>query len=247
MNSDSGSTPEGASALTQAYRRLGTMVLVDRKLVDVLTEIVETARDLVPGAVSVSVTLIEGQYLHTAAHSGELSLLLDERQYRIGYGPCLDASRSGTELHVRDMAHETRWPEYTPGAAAAGAASSLSIPLPVQGRVVGALNIYGAERNAFPESAIEIARAVASFAGAAVVNAMVLEFSQATAMQMQEAMASRAAIEQAKGLLMGQRRCSAEDAFDILRRISQDTNRKLRDVAQDLLATAAGPGDVPDQ
>jgi GAF domain-containing protein len=231
---------DDGDALARAYYRLGTMVLVDRKLDDVLGEVVDTARELVPGAVSVSVTLVDGEVAWTAAHAGELSLLLDERQYRRGHGPCLDAARSGTELHLRDMANETRWPDYTPGAAAAGAACSLSIPLPVQDRVVGALNLYGAVRNAFSEDAIEVARAVASFAAAAVVNATVLESSQATALQMQQAMASRAVIEQAKGLLMGQRRCTAEEAFELLRQLSQDTGRKLREIAKILLDTAQG-------
>jgi AmiR/NasT family two-component response regulator len=58
--------------------------------------------------------------------------------------------------------------------------------------------------------------------------------------QLQQAMQSRAVIEQAKGILMGQRRCSARDAFDILVRLSQATNRKLRDVAQALVEDATG-------
>ncbi|MCU1689983.1 MAG: hypothetical protein JWN20_1911 [Jatrophihabitantaceae bacterium] len=234
----------GRDALARAYFRLGTMVLVDRTLPDVLNEVAVAAAQLIAGATAVSVTLVEGDEGRTAAHVGELALVLDERQYEQGRGPCLDASRSGTELHLRDMANETRWPDYTPGAVAAGAACSVSIPLPVQGRVVGALNIYGSARNAFTEEAMGIARAVASFAAAAVVNATVIEASQATAMQMQEAMASRAVIEQAKGLLMGQRRCTADDAFELLRRLSQDTNRKLRDVAEAVVSMATDP-DAP--
>ncbi len=52
---------------------------------------------------------------------------------------------------------------------------------------------------------------------------------------MSKAMDSRAVIEQAKGILMGERRCSADDAFAILTKISQDANRKLRDVATALV------------
>jgi transcriptional regulator with GAF, ATPase, and Fis domain len=231
-----------ADALHRAYHRLATMVLGDRKMEDVLGEILHTATELIPAAASASVTLVEGDRGHTAAHLGELALQLDERQYERGHGPCLECGLSGSELHIRDMEHETRWPDYTPVAAAAGAAWSVSVPLPIQERVVGALNLYGTVRGTFPEGALDLARAVSAVAAAAVVNTTVLHSSQAMAMQMQEAMASRAVIEQAKGLLMGQRRCDADEAFDILRRLSQDTNRKLRDVAKALIDTAAPGG-----
>ncbi|MCW2602532.1 MAG: hypothetical protein JWN61_667 [Pseudonocardiales bacterium] len=230
---------------TLALSQLASVLLVDMQLDEVLARVADIAKRAIPRAAEVSITLIDGEDAETAAYTGALALELDERQYRTGHGPCLDASRTGRELHIQDMTTETRWPDYTPKAAQAGALSSLSLPLPVGDDVIGALNIYGAQRSAFGEPDADIARVFAGHAAVALHNGRVYAASTALAAQMKQAMESRAVIEQAKGILMGQRRCSDDEAFQLLRRISQDTNRKLRDVAQALVDTAVRPAGPP--
>ena len=119
--------------------------------------------------------------------------------------------------------------------------SSLSIPLPVQETVTGALNIYSRTPHAFDEQTLEMATAFAGYAAVAVANAQLYETAAALASQMQQAMESRAVIEQAKGLIMGQRRCTPEEAFQLLTQASSRSNRKLRDVAADLIASTQRP------
>jgi hypothetical protein len=120
--------------------------------------------------------------------------------------------------------------------------SSLSIGLPIQGSVVGALNVYGGPANAFDAAAITVAERFASYAAVALANAHLYDSATTLAEQMQQAMRSRAVIEQAKGIIMGERRCSPEEAFALLSKASQDSNLKVREVAEALVAKAVQGG-----
>jgi GAF domain-containing protein len=119
-----------------------------------------------------------------------------------------------------------------------GVRSSLSVPLPYQGASIGALNVYSTEPEAFAsteslDAGLQVAEAVA----VAVVNADAHAQVREQARNMRIAMDSRAVIEQAKGVLMAQRHVDADQAFDILREASQRYNRKLRDIAQGIVAS----------
>jgi GAF domain-containing protein len=151
----------------------------------------------------------------------------------------MDAGRGGVVLRVDDMRTETRWPDYVARVADTGVRSSLSVPLPYQGSTIGALNIYSSRTTAFatPESlaaGLEVAETIA----VAVANADALWQLSEQARNMRLAMESRATIEQAKGVLMAQHHCTADEAFEMLVKLSQQSNRKLREVAQALVDSA---------
>jgi GAF domain-containing protein len=222
----------------ELLRALSRVVLADRTLEEVLGEITDVARRNIPGTDASSITLIRGDRGFTAAHSGEMALAADELQYAKGYGPCLDAGRGNVILRVDDMRTETRWPDYAAKVQAEGVRSSLSVPLPYQGTSIGALNNYATEPDAFatPESvaaALEVAEAIA----VVVLNADAHAQLGEQAHNMRLAMDSRAVIEQAKGVLMAQRHLDADQAFEVLREASQRYNRKLRDIAQGIVAS----------
>ncbi len=96
----------------------------------------------------------------------------------------------------------------------------------------GALNLYAIEADAFDDEARELAAAFASYAAVAVHNMHLYESTRELAEHLDIAMRSRAVIEQAKGILMSQRRCNATQAFNLLAAASQRSNRRLRDIAQ---------------
>lgn len=221
---------------THALAELAKIDLRSNDLDQVLQRIAELAQKTLPGAEEVSVSLIGGTGSGVSpAFTGPMAIKADELQFAGSTGPCVDAAQGGQPVIVEDMASERRWPDYVPRAMEAGVASSLSMPLPVQEAVTGALNIYATRPHAFDEESVEAAEAFAGYAAVAVANAQLYETSAALVRQMQEAMASRAVIEQAKGLIMGQRRCSADEAFQLLVTASSGSNRKLRDVAQELV------------
>jgi GAF domain-containing protein len=136
------------------------------------------------------------------------------------------------------MRTEARWPDYVPRVAEQGVRSSLSVPLPFQGISIGALNNYSTEVSAFatPQS-LEAGLDVAEVVAVAVANATAHADLGEQARHMRAAMDSRAVIEQAKGVLMAQRQIDADQAFEVLRAASQRYNRKLRDIAQGIVAS----------
>ena len=222
-----------------AFAELAKITLVDHSLDRVMDKIAALAKSTLGLNGEVSVTLVERGEPSTIASTGPLAVALDERQYDRGYGPCLDCIDGGEPLIVHDMATEERWPDWAKSAADLGAGSSMSIPVPLQREVLAALNIYSVEHDAFDDGAVELATTFAAYAGVALANMHLYEAQGQVAEQLQQAMQSRAVIEQAKGILMGERRCTAQQAFDVLVRLSQDTNRKLRDVAEMLVAEAS--------
>jgi GAF domain-containing protein len=223
---------------TEAFAELGRIKLSETDLDGVLATVARLAKRSVPGSDEVSVTLIRGRSAHTAAFTGDLALALDECQYENGHGPCLDAAASAATFSVPRMSDERRWPQWTGQAIEAGVHSSLSIGLPVHHEVAGALNIYATKPEAFDDHAVILAQTFAGYAAVALANAHLYDTQATFAQHMQAAMESRAVIEQAKGIIMGERRCSPEEAFTILTNVSQDANRRLRDVASALVARA---------
>jgi GAF domain-containing protein len=229
--------------MDDVLRALAGVILRDRDLPDILGEITGIATKAIPGAEATSITLVRDDRGFTAAHDGQLALDADELQYARGYGPCLDAGRTGLLMHVRDMTTEDRWPDYAAAVVPKGVMSSLSVPLPFQGAMIGALNVYAKHQDAFDETSERLGTEVASFVAVAVVNAESYAATADLAQQMQQAMASRSVIDMAKGILMAQNRCTPDEAFTMLSHASQRSNRKLRDIAAAIVQTQSGGSD----
>lgn len=224
--------------LRAAYSELARIDFAGHDLPAVLGRVAELAKGALVRTGEVSVTLLRADRPYTAASTGPVARELDETQYAHGHGPCLDAAVSGQLLHIPDMAVETRWPAYAPVAAARGVASSVSVGLPIQEAVLGALNLYETRAECFDAAALEVVADFAAYAAVAAANAQLYSDAASQARQMHEAMEHRAVIEQAKGIIMGDRRCGPEEAFDILRQLSNTSNRKLREVALALVSEA---------
>lgn len=213
--------------------------LGDLTLDDTLSRLVEIAKEAMPETAAASITLVRGERPFTAAYTGELAFVADEMQYERGYGPCVDAGLSNTVLMVEDMRTETRWPDYAENVVPKGVLSSLSVPLPIITEVVGGLNLYSTEPSSWPD--LDIALELAGYVAVAIANAVTHQEAAKLAADMQAAMASRAVIEQAKGVIMAQNRCDADTAFTILRQASMGRNVKLRDLASSLVTGISTP------
>jgi GAF domain-containing protein len=229
-------TPQHSTDPTSPFTALGRIKLGETDLDGVLARVADLAGHAIPGAADVSVTLFRGRTPYTAAFTGDVALELDTWQYVRGRGPCLEAAVDKTTVRVPDMADEPRWPDWAAHAVSLGARSSLSIGLPIQEQVTGALNVYGAQP--LEDEAVRLAETFAGYAAVAMANAHLYDTTANLAQHMQAAMESRAVIEQAKGIIMGERRCTAAEAFDVLTKVSQNSNRKVRDVAAALVERA---------
>ncbi|MFC3688747.1 GAF and ANTAR domain-containing protein [Aquipuribacter hungaricus] len=219
-----------------AHLELHQVVVGSESLTQVLDRVAHLATRAVPDVDEVSVTFVEEGRGRTVVFTGQLAVQLDERQYADGFGPCLDAAATGRIVQVPDTANDSSYPDFAGQAVRSGVTRTLSVGMPVHGRTTGALNMYGFRGTGWDDLTIAMADGFAAHAGVALANAALYARAVDEVSQMREAMASRAVIEQAKGMVMAARGCTADEAFAELGRMSAQANRKLRDIAEDVVS-----------
>lgn len=231
MNGPSGTSGQGGSVSGDLATQLGELARElqgEDDLDAVLAGIVQAAVQLIPGAADASISLVTGRKtIESRIASGELPRRVDALQSSTGQGPCLDAAYEDRIVRVPDLSTETRWPAFSGGAVELGAGSMLSIQLFVEGDRLGALNLFGASPDAFDLESEQIGLLVAAHAAVAFADSQKIT-------QLNEALISRQLIGQAEGILMERYKLSAQQAFLLLTRASSSSNRKLREVAEDL-------------
>jgi GAF domain-containing protein len=207
---------------------------------DALDRLVQACRVAVPGCTDASVTLVREDGPRTAASSSERGTEIDQWEYQRDLGPCIDALKDAQEHYVSSPADTQRYPGFEDVLTARGIGSVLGIPLVAGGAVVGALNVYADVPHAFDgEDSRALARSVAAQVATTVHNVRIFDATRTLAEQLETAMASRATIEQAKGVLAAQTGGTPEEAFAMLRAASQRENVKLRDVAERIVGSVA--------
>ena len=231
------SSPDVPADVQRAYAELGRLML-DQPLGQFLHRVAELAAQTLPGVDGLSVTLVEDGRARSAAFTSSVAAMLDERQYENGFGPCLDAAASGGTVRVDVDRDDQVYPGFVQIARRQGVRSVASVGMPVPQRVVGALNMYSTAEEGIDDETLTLARTFASYAAVALANASLYGSTARLAEQLQEAMSSRAVIEQAKGILMAQMAVDDEAAFAHLSRTSQRTNTKLREMAADIVSRA---------
>lgn len=217
---------------------LQSLLLSEETLESTLARVVRLACAGVQGCDAVGVTLVEDSKPTTAAATDDFALEIDQHQYDSGEGPCLDAYRTGEMHEIEDASQEKRWPGYVSRALEEGLGSSLSYPLSVRNQTLGALNIYSKKPNAFDDESRVVASQFAAQAAVTLANAQLYASTQRLVNNLTEALKSRERIGQAKGILMAQQNLSDEEAFEMLVKLSQTSNVKLREIAQKIVDRA---------
>ncbi len=181
---------------------------------------------------------------HTVAGSSERAVELDHLEQVIGDGPCLRAMREMSPVIIDDVSADLRWPEVTRAFADAGVHSALGVPLKIDGEARAALNFFAAQPGAFTPDVYDKAVGFAAAAHSTLKLSVRIDTAENRADDLEAAMQSRTAINLACGVIMAQNRCSQAEAMDILTKVSSNRNRKLRDVASDLIEQLAGSIDT---
>jgi hypothetical protein len=206
---------------------------------DVLSRIAEAAVSTIAGCRMASVTLCERSEYRTAASTDPAATTVDQAQYQSLEGPCLDAV-DAPMVYAQSFPDE-RWPTLASRPTESGVHSALSYRLAASSVTadsgIGSLNSYGVLPHAFNDSAQEIGLILAAHASVAARAVDERSTLQSLGRDLQQALLSRDVIGQAKGILMERLKITPEDAFDLLRRSSQQLNLKLRDVARGLAET----------
>ena len=198
---------------------------------------VAVALELVPHADQAAISIVHRKgRINTPAASAESCLHADELQYELDEGPCLDAIWTQDIVTATDLAHDARWPQWAPRVSSEfGFASMLCVQLFTTTNIVGGINLYSTRTDAFDPDDIDIATYLAAHVAVAVADSQ-------TEDQLRLAAVNRTVIGQAQGILMERFTIDAHRAFDVLRRVSQNSNTRLLEVATTIVNTRQVPG-----
>ena len=225
-------------AASSAAAELLQLLLATEDITDFLDELATLTTKVLPGELSCGITMRRGRGVATIASSDTRASQVDEIQYSHNEGPCLHSLATGKVIVVDDLASDDRWGGYQMPALGHGVRSSL--PLHTDSHVIGALNIYATQPRTFgPPEQLVTGRVADEASRALTLAARIAERTEMSE-HLQSALTSRAVIDQALGIIMGQDRCTADEAFEVLRTASQNRNVKLRDIAAEMITEVSG-------
>ncbi|BBY85629.1 hypothetical protein MTOK_14110 [Mycolicibacterium tokaiense] len=210
---------------------LARSVAVPRSSEEIFAEVSAAAVELIPGVDAAGVLLItKGGKFESHGATSALPHELDELQHTLQEGPCMSAALQDLVVRTDDFRSETRWPAYSAAAAEIGVLSGLSYRLYTSARTAGALNLFGVQPKTWSPEEVTTGSVLAAHAAAAVV-------AHWQGAQLESALLSRDRIGQAKGIIMERFDVDDVRAFEMMRKLSQDGNTPLVDIAQQVIDT----------
>jgi GAF domain-containing protein len=200
-----------------------------------LRQLAELSLELIPGSAAAGV-VVAGDSTWADSASAASITQLHRDQLDTGAGPVAESLRFGEARRIDDAGSEERWPQVCSAMAAAGLRSCLILPLRTDREPGGVLAVYGRESGSFAGASHDIALLFAAQGGGAIRNASMYRKCRRLVENLRVALESRAVIEQAKGILVAEHGYGPDVAFKRLSMQSQNTNRKVKDIAADLVA-----------
>ena len=225
--SHSGSTPGDLAASLLSEQTVSALL---DKIVEVA---VVTIDDVAAASISIATKDSPGYQTVSASHDSARSL--DHLQYSTDDGPCVEAIKAAQEVTLSLPAE--RWASFSAAATAAGFMAVWSLPLVIENWPGGSLNLYHSAAGTWDGEDARAARLVADQSVAVLASARELARSEHINLTLRQALETRTVIGQAQGVLMARQAIGPEEAFDILRKASQRTNRKLRDIAAEIVSS----------
>lgn len=216
-----------AAALTKAAKEIHA----PRSLEETLDAVVRAAQSTVPGFdhVGISVSHRDGR-IETLAGTDPLVWELDELQYELRQGPCVESIRDEPVVTVEHAENDPRWPAYLPQAVRRGLRAQLGLRLYAEEETLGGLNLYSTDSPTIADDALQLAELFATHAAIALGRSR-------TEQQLTEALGTRKVIGQAIGIVSERFQIDETRAFDYLVRASTTGNVKLRTLAEEVVTT----------
>ena len=226
---------EYADVLRRAMHELTEHFAHPTEIDDTLMGVTESCVDLIDGVEYADVLLVEGPDAFTSiAATSPQAVEIGDFQKRFGEGPCLDAAIDNPIVMCNDLREDPRWPSFSEAAVAVGVHSLMSFQLYTHNARTGALNLFGVKPDVFTAENEAIGAMLATHAATALI-------ADDERLQFQSALASRDIIGQAKGMIMERFDVDAVRAFELLRRLSQNSNTRLASVAEELVSRGPEP------
>ncbi len=205
------------------------------------------------GPLMCAITVERGTGPATVASSTDEAKALDEKQYAFDDGPCLTALREQHVVFIPQLGGDARWRRYAEAVSGEGIRSVLAVPISVDLPYLAALNCYARETQAFPPEAVAVIEEYALSISRILRLALRVHSPGVYPEHLRNALQSRAVIDAAVSLIMGQARGGREQALDALQRAAKSSNRTVQDIAHDILqglqveAHTAAPQSAPGQ
>ena len=229
-------TAELAASISASAR----VLFAPGSVAETLQRIVDLSVHTIDSCDLAGIFLVADGRVTTPAASDPMVVELDGQQFETDEGPCLDAISEQGVYYAGDLEEDARWPQFGPRATRLGVRCLLAVPLLAEG-TLAALNLYARVPLAYGATDRAKGLLLATLAGHALHSAQLRQDEETHTDQLQQALLSRNLIGQAQGILMERERITADQAFDVLRRASQNLNIKLREVAQRLVETGEAP------
>jgi GAF domain-containing protein len=227
--------------LFDVLKRFATTLAGQYDVADVLYELTEHAVEIL-AATSAGVSLAEDDgVLKFVTASSEAAADLERVQQDSQHGPCYHACRTATAVVIANISETTQWPLYRSKCEEVGLHAVLGIPLTTGDRRLGAIDIYDRGPREWSAEDIAAASVLADMATSYVVHASELAQAQRINEQLQQALTSRITIEQAKGIIAGERGVRLQDAFEILRKHARTNSVSLSSVADAVVTLGLRP------
>jgi len=205
-----------------------------------LSQLTALAATQVPGCAAANITVWhDGEPVSQASSHPEPSRLV-AMQVASGRGPLIDAITDGSPTSCEDTLTETRWPEFAAAAVRIGVRSAVTLTR--SGDVVIAMSLFGLRPRAIESDQLQLAELLVAYGGALVGAVSDYDESRRVAAQLQDAADARAVVDQAKGILMHALGCTADEALDRMREVSQRTNLRATEVARRVIDAHTRPG-----
>ena len=231
--------------LADVFVDVADTLVTDFDLIEFMHSLAGHAAEITgTAAVGVMLTDQDG-HLHYMGSSSESARLLELFQLQNEEGPCLDCYRSGAPVEHTDLARAVdRWPAFAPRALEAGIRSVHAIPMRLRDRVIGAMNLFGAEPAPLSPDHVRVVQALADLATIGIIQEQAMTRAEVLNEQLQAALNSRIVIEQAKGAVAQTFDISVEEAFELLRSQARSRRVLLTELAQSVLRSPDGARDL---
>ena len=232
--------PIDPTDLTRSIGALGVLN-PERGLAPTLQQISDAAKKLF-GADGAGLMLVdrEGQ-LRWASASDQIAQSVEDGQERLAQGPCAVAFSQRLPAAIRNIHTEPDWGEFAQVLVGEGISAALSVPVELDGGVIGTLDVYAGQPRDWDPSEVAALQAYAGLVASLLSAAVTAQVKGRLADQLQAALEHRWLIEQAKGVLMGRERLDAQTAFERLRGAARSSTRRLADVAREVTGGAQLP------
>lgn len=222
--------------IVETFVELADTMVDEFDVIDFLHRLAKRCAELLDCAEAGLLLADAAGQLRVMASSSERSEALELLQSQRDEGPCVECYRQGVSVFSDDLAaDDERWPEFAPAALERGFRSVQALPMRVRGETIGAMNLFRSQTGRIADPDLALGQGMADIAAIALLQERTVRESRGVIAGLQGALNSRVIIEQAKGMLAERSQIGVDEAFVRMRAHARDHNRRLGEVAQDLI------------